>query len=103
MPPSTLILRADASIAMGTGHLMRCLALAQAWQDHGGECIFAMAESTASAEERIRRENFEVITLTESPGYPAGRGADWSNSRGHVRPAGSCWMVTSSTLSISAS
>ena len=70
MPPSTLILRADASIAMGTGHLMRCLALAQAWQDHGGECIFAMAESTASAEERIRREKFEVVTLAESPGSP---------------------------------
>ncbi len=70
MPPSTLILRADASIAMGTGHLMRCLALAQAWQDQGGECIFAMAESTASAEERIRREKFEVVTLAESPGSP---------------------------------
>ncbi len=33
MPNGTLILRADASIAMGTGHVMRCLALAQAWQD----------------------------------------------------------------------
>lgn len=70
MPPSTLVLRADASIAMGTGHLMRCLALAQAWQDQGGECIFAMAESTEGAEERIRREKFEVIILAESPGSP---------------------------------
>ena len=70
MPPATLVLRADASIAMGTGHVMRCLALAQAWQDQGGECIFAMAESTEGAEERIRREKFEVIILAESPGSP---------------------------------
>jgi UDP-2,4-diacetamido-2,4,6-trideoxy-beta-L-altropyranose hydrolase len=87
MPPSSLILRADASIAMGTGHLMRCLALAQGWQDQGGECIVALAESTAGAEERIRREKFEVITLAAPPGSPqnavqlvelaAARHADW--------------------------
>ena len=68
MLPSTLIIRADASIAMGTGHLMRGLALAQAWQDQGGQCIFAMAESTAGAEERIRSERFEVAALNASPG-----------------------------------
>jgi UDP-2,4-diacetamido-2,4,6-trideoxy-beta-L-altropyranose hydrolase len=75
MPPSTLILRADANIAMGTGHLMRCLALAQAFQDkagqdQGGPCIFTMAEGTAAAEERIRREKFEVVNLAESTGPP---------------------------------
>ena len=32
----TLIIRADATPAIGHGHLMRCLALAQAWQDAGG-------------------------------------------------------------------
>jgi len=68
MPPSTLIIRADASIAMGTGHVMRCLALSQAWQDQGGECIFAMAETTAATERRIRGEKFEVIPLRASPG-----------------------------------
>jgi UDP-2,4-diacetamido-2,4,6-trideoxy-beta-L-altropyranose hydrolase len=31
-----LLLRADADPAHGTGHVMRCLALAEVWQQHGG-------------------------------------------------------------------
>ena len=35
-----LIFRVDASTKTGTGHLMRCLALAQAWQSRKYECTF---------------------------------------------------------------
>jgi UDP-2,4-diacetamido-2,4,6-trideoxy-beta-L-altropyranose hydrolase len=68
MPPGTLIVRADASVAMGTGHVMRCLALAQAWQDQGGSCIFAMAEAGPVLQERMRSEGIEVVTITASAG-----------------------------------
>jgi UDP-2,4-diacetamido-2,4,6-trideoxy-beta-L-altropyranose hydrolase len=68
MPPGTLIVRADASVAMGTGHVMRCLALAQAWQDEGGSCIFAMAQATPAVEERVRAEGFGVSVV---PAHPA--------------------------------
>jgi UDP-2,4-diacetamido-2,4,6-trideoxy-beta-L-altropyranose hydrolase len=52
---------------MGTGHVMRCLALAQAWQDSGGEVIFAMAQVMPAIEERLSSERAEVVRLGVSP------------------------------------
>lgn len=66
--PNPLIIRADASVSMGTGHIMRMIALAQAWQDQGGKAIFLTAEITPALEARLKEEGFSLEKIHATPG-----------------------------------
>ncbi len=53
---------------MGTGHVMRMIALAQAWQDGGGEAVFLCAAITPALEARLKEEGFLLEKIQASPG-----------------------------------
>ncbi len=63
-----LIIRADVSVKIGTGHVMRCIALAQAWQDQDGDVTFMSHCDSETLRQRILDEGFDFIPI-EKP-YP---------------------------------
>jgi UDP-2,4-diacetamido-2,4,6-trideoxy-beta-L-altropyranose hydrolase len=64
----TLILRADGGPGIGGGHVMRCLALAQAWSETGGRAAFCAATLAPSLQQRLVDEGFGCITVDAKAG-----------------------------------
>lgn len=63
-----LAIRADADASIGVGHVMRCLALAQAWKDRGGEVVFLCASIPDPIRQRLSIEGFPCIEIFATPG-----------------------------------
>ncbi len=55
--------RTDASLQIGTGHVMRCLTLAHALRNKGADCRFVCREHPGNMIDYLRRQGFDVVSL----------------------------------------
>ena len=67
-PDRRLLIRTDGGPTMGMGHVMRSIALAQAWRDLGGTVTLATALPLDGFRSRIAREGLTSIALAVEPG-----------------------------------
>ncbi len=61
-----LLIRADVGPRIGTGHLMRCLALGQAWKSIGGQVAFACGALPGVLKNRLINEGFALFSIANA-------------------------------------
>jgi len=74
---------------MGTGHVMRCLALAQAWQDAGGRAVFAVVDATPAIKQRLQDERLGLKQVAAV----AGTLQDAKQTAGIARDEDAGWII----------
>ena len=84
-----LYIRADAGAKIGTGHIMRCIALAQAWRDGGGKVIFLSHCESDTLCQRIIDEGFDLISV-ENP-HPDPN--DLSQTLAYLKHLSPTWFI----------
>jgi UDP-2,4-diacetamido-2,4,6-trideoxy-beta-L-altropyranose hydrolase len=84
-----IVFRTDAALQIGTGHVMRCLTLAEALAERGAHCRFVCREHSGNLMELIRDRGFDAIGLPVASGRlatdassdePVGAHATWLGS-----------------------
>ncbi len=83
------MIRADASVSAGAGHVMRSLALAQAWQEAGGRPVFGMSSGAEFFGARLRGEGIPVEPIAAEPGGAS----DVAATSALARRIGARWIV----------
>ena len=89
-----LFIRADSTAHIGTGHVMRCLALAQAWQDQGGEVTFISHCESEALRQRLIDERMNFISINKPHPDPSDLDQTLKNLSAMChQPSANCWLV----------
>lgn len=59
-----ILFRADASVRIGSGHIMRCLALAKTLTEFGAECHFVCRQTDGNLNDVISQQGYLLYALT---------------------------------------
>jgi UDP-2,4-diacetamido-2,4,6-trideoxy-beta-L-altropyranose hydrolase len=84
-----VVFRVDSSSSMGTGHLMRCLALAQGIERAGGKTIFVCRELPGNLCDEIAERGFTTLRLT---GREVGEAQADKDELAHAAWLGTSWQ-----------
>jgi len=101
-----VVFRVDASNEIGTGHVVRCLTLAEELRSLGSECIFICRNHVGNIIARIEKQNFQFHVLSnlsefryESSGLDHAHwlGCDWEidveQTKGCLESMGPDWLI----------
>jgi UDP-2,4-diacetamido-2,4,6-trideoxy-beta-L-altropyranose hydrolase len=86
------MVRADMSAEIGSGHVMRCMALAQAWQSDGGRAVFLSHDLPKAMVDELREQKFSVEPQPHIPGSHD----DARTTADQTMAQGACWTVVDS-------
>lgn len=94
--------RADASLQIGTGHVMRCLTLADALREKGGQCTFVCRSHVGHLLDLVAQRGHKALSLSEpqenfnapaDPVHAAWLGTNWADDAEQTKLALAGQMV----------
>lgn len=84
--------RVDASLQIGTGHVMRCLTLADALAAQGADCLFICREHQGNLIEQIRNKGYQVSLLLVLNHEAVSLSAEAEPQLAHAHWLGASWQ-----------
>lgn len=88
--PLKVVFRADASIQIGAGHVMRCLTLARALRNCGHQCEFVYRNHQGNLGAMIAHEGFDIHILNSASS--SGLYFEEGSALAHAHWLGTAWQ-----------
>ena len=86
---NTLVVRTDADSRIGTGHLMRCITLAQGWQTRGGTVVIVTNCNNDNLTRHLEAANMPIAAIEHSHPNPM----DWDRTCEILNSHPGAWVV----------